>query len=261
MSSLVRGDMYASASYYRRSLPLLMEADDKQGVASVLATLPLAIVYTYQTDSIVVAREDNHQGWTLGIQAREVAREIGLRSGEAFALAMLALTYGMRGEYDDALASARTALQIAEEIGHSQWTCASLVQMGSILCDILAYEQSRPNFERAVELGRKTGSQHWLRLAGGALAECAIAQGDFQYAEEVLDSVLSGEFPLQTMGQRRIGLVRAMLALAEGRTEDALFGMSVYLQRRMGCRGKATRGRRYARGYVARGGAHDGWAV
>lgn len=55
-----------------------------------------------------------------------------------------------RGKYDDALASARTGLQIAEEIGHSQWMCASLVQLGSILCDILAYEQARPTLERAI---------------------------------------------------------------------------------------------------------------
>ncbi|MEP6774072.1 MAG: AAA family ATPase [Chloroflexota bacterium] len=225
MSWLVRGDMYASASYYRRALPLLIEADDKQGVASVLATLPLAIAYTYQTDSIVVAPEEQHEEWTLGIQARDVAREIGLRSGEAFALAMLALVYGMRGEYDNALASARTALQIAEDIGHSQWAAASLVQVGSILCDILAYEQARPTLERAVQLARETGSQHWLRLAGGALAECAIAQGDCRYAREVLDSVLSGESRLQTMGQRRIGLVRVLLALAEGKREDALAGI------------------------------------
>lgn len=225
MSSLMRGDMHASAQYYRRALPLFMEADDKQGTVSVLATLPVTFVYTYQTDSIVVTREDRNEGWKLGVRALEVAREIGLRSGEAFALAMLALTYGMRGDYDDALASARTALQIAEDIGHSQWTCASLVELGSTLCDMLAYEQARQTLERAAQIARETGSQHWLRLAGGSLAECAIGQGDLEYAREVLDSVLGGESPLQTMGQRRVGMVRVLLALAEGNLEGALLGI------------------------------------
>jgi ATP/maltotriose-dependent transcriptional regulator MalT len=135
---------------------------------------------------------------------------------------MLALYYGMRGEYAEALVSARTGLQIAEEIGHRQWTSASLVTLGTVLSDIRSFDQAREILDMAVQLARETGSQHWLRLAAGSLAECAIGQGDLQYAREVLDSVLGGESPLQTMGQRRVGVVRVQLALAEGEADLAL---------------------------------------
>ena len=120
MSSLMRGDMRAAARYYWRVLPLVTEADDKRAIAEVIVTLPLTSAYTYQTDSLVM--DDTDQGPDVArptasstahpqpssgqaadsrremwIRARELAREIGLRSGEAFALAMLALYYGNAG--------------------------------------------------------------------------------------------------------------------------------------------------------------------
>ena len=65
------------------------------------------------------------------------------RASEAFARMVLALVLGPRGEYDRALSEVPTALGIAEEINHRQWSCAAHYTLAEIHRDVLDLDDAR----------------------------------------------------------------------------------------------------------------------
>jgi DNA-binding CsgD family transcriptional regulator len=104
-------------------------------------------------------------------------------------------------------------LEIAEEIGHKQWMCASHCSLGAIYLDMLLSPQASHHLEQALKLAREIGSLHWLRVATGLLASTYIRQKEPSRAEEILD-VLSIDELAETLGQRLVGCARVELALA-----------------------------------------------
>ena len=124
--------------------------------------------------------------------ALSIAREIGHRSAEAYALFQLGLCLGSQGEYGRALTAVRQSLDIAEEIEHRQWQTAAHTVLGGMYSGLLAYPQAREHCEQALALAREIGSLFWTRLATGYLASVTILLHDFAAAEKLLpsDSVL-----------------------------------------------------------------------
>ena len=220
MTSYLGGDLIGGTSYYQQVIPLFRELKDKPGLTSSLATLTLRGP-TYQTDSLVSAAS-----LTEVLQDAEgalsVAREIGQRSAEAYALFQLGLCLGSQGEYGHALEAARQSLNIAEEIEHRQWQTAAHTVLGGIYSGMLAYPRAREHFEQALVLAREIGSLVWTRIATGYLASVAILLHDLAQAEKLLHDALSPDTPTETMAQRMVWCAAVELLLAQRHPTRAL---------------------------------------
>jgi len=105
MTSYLGDDLIWGTAYYRQAIALFGELGDKPGLTSSLATLTLRGP-TYQTDSLVSAGS-LAEAYQDAERALSIAREIVLRSAEAYALLQLGLCLGSQGEYWRALATVR----------------------------------------------------------------------------------------------------------------------------------------------------------
>ena len=220
MASYLGGDLVQGTAYYHQAIALFRELGDKPGLTSSLATLTLRGP-TYQTDALVsvaslaeVCQDAEH--------ALTIAREIGHRSAEAYALFQLGLCLGSQGEYGRACEAVRQSLDIAEEIEHRQWQTAAHSVLGGIYSGLLAYPQAREHLEQALALAREMGSLFWTRIATGYLASVTILLHDLAQAEKILHAALSPDTPAQTMAQRIIWCASVELALAQGHPVRAL---------------------------------------
>lgn len=220
MANFMGGDLVEGTLRYRKASALFRELGDSKGLASTLATLTLR-GGTYQTN-VMFAADDLPNAARDGESALSISRDIGWRSGEAYALWQLGFCLGAQGEYGRALEAAQSALGIAEEIGHLQWIAASHCVQGAIYLDLLAPELALPPLEAALAASRETGSWIWIRQAAGFLSLAYVQSQDLVQAKATLDEVLHPHSAMETMGQRLCWLGRAEVALAEGTPHQAL---------------------------------------
>jgi tetratricopeptide (TPR) repeat protein len=220
MVSYTGGDLLQGTAYYHQAIALFRELGDKPGLISSLATLMLRGP-TFQTD-ILVSAASLAEVFQDAEHALSIAREIGHRPAEAYALFQLGLCLGSQGEYGRALATVRQSLDISEEIEHRQWQTAAHTVFGGIYSGLLAYPQARGHFEQALALAHEIGSLFWTRIATGYLASVAILSQNLSQAEKLLHAALSPDTPAETMAQRMVWCASVELALAQGRPTRAL---------------------------------------
>lgn len=127
MTSYLGGDLVEGTAYYQSAITLFEQLGDMSGLTSSLATMAIRAP-TYQTDIMVsVARlaEANRDAE----RALHIARGIGHRAAETYALFQLGICLGSQGEYSHALSTAQQSLSIAEEIEHRQWQTAAHIAL------------------------------------------------------------------------------------------------------------------------------------
>jgi ATP/maltotriose-dependent transcriptional regulator MalT len=108
---------------------------------------------------------------------------------------------------------------------------------GMIFAGLLDWEQARAHLSRAYALARESGSQHFLALTAGCLAEAHTQRGDRARAEEILGE-FGPDLPIRTLGQRRLWAARADLALAQEAPERALAILDELFARASNCTGE-----------------------
>jgi predicted ATPase/DNA-binding CsgD family transcriptional regulator len=221
MTSYLGGDLVQGTACYKKAIALFRELDDRHGLNSGLATLVLGGA-TYQTDTMVSAATNLTEVIQDIERAVKIARQIGQRPAEAYALFQLALCLGSQGEYGRALETVQQSLEMAEEIEHRQWQTAAQTVLGGIYNSLLAYQLAREHFEQALALAREIGSLFWTRTATGYLASALISQGNLRQVELVLNAALDTHTPAQTMAQRLMWCAQVELALAQGNAARAL---------------------------------------
>jgi tetratricopeptide (TPR) repeat protein len=215
----INGDLVQASAHFLRAVELFHVLDDRCGLVSSLATLALCGPTYLHNPS--VSPFSLAEAIEKGEEALKIAREIGWRSGEVYALWCLSICLGPKGEYQRALEDAELALQISEEIEHDQWKIATHCVLGALYLDMLALPQSRQELEKALKLAQAIGSSVWIGTAAGYLASTCILQSDLPRAEKVLAAVLTGDTPTQTQMQRLCWCARAELELALDRPESA----------------------------------------
>ena len=220
MASYLGGDLIEGTSYYQQAIALFRELGDMPGLTSSLATLAIRSP-TYQTDSLISAAS-LAEAFEDAEHALKIAREIGQRSAEAYALFQLGLCLGSQGEYGRALATVRQSLDIAEEIEHRQWQTAAHFGLGGVYNSLLAYPQALEHFKQALTLAQEIGSLFWTRITTGNLASTAILLHDLTQAATVLHTAPTADTPAQTMAQRMVWCASVELALAQGDPAHAL---------------------------------------
>ncbi|HZU02324.1 MAG TPA: AAA family ATPase, partial [Ktedonobacteraceae bacterium] len=184
MASYLGGDLIEGTAYYEQAIALFRELGDRAGLSSALASLNLHAA-TYQTDALVAAGSLTEVLPDIE-QALKIAREIGHRSAEAYALIHFGLCLGSQGEYTRALAAYQQGLHIAEEIEHRQWQAAAQMLLGRLYSDLLALGRARDHVEQALALAQQTHSLIWIRMSTGYLASASILLHDYARAETLL---------------------------------------------------------------------------
>jgi DNA-binding CsgD family transcriptional regulator len=221
MAYYLRGDLSNSTKYDRQAVTLFRELQDRYGLVSSLSALT-ARGATFKTETMILPVDTLSETLPEGEEALLTAQEIESRSGEGFALWTLAAALCAQGAYARALKLAGRSLEIAEETDHRQWITASHRTLGAIYLDLLATPQARDHMQRAYDLGRETGSLHWLRTSAGGLAIVLDRLGDLQGAQRVLLGVFEAGMGMESVGQRACWLARADLALRHGDPQEAL---------------------------------------
>jgi predicted ATPase/DNA-binding CsgD family transcriptional regulator len=220
-SSLTAARLPEGLAYYRQAMPLLHVLEDRHRLVSALGMMTmrgvnyLSMTVAWQTTSHDECAQDAEAALAL-------ARQIGWRAGEAFALIFLGLGLGPRGTYAPAYQCAQASLEIATEIEHGLWMTFAHYLLGSLAHDLLAWPLARRHLEQAVEQGQASGSLFWRRITRAALAMTCLAQGDSAQAAALLRDETWTVDGAPTMAQRIIWCACAELELALRQPERAL---------------------------------------
>lgn len=221
MASYLGGDLVQGTRYYKQAVMLFRQLDDRVGLTSSLASLTLrgavSISNTMVADATTLAELLPDVEMAL-----KIAREIGQRPGEAYALYQLGLCLSAQGEYRRALETLQQSLLVAEELEHHQWMITAHWATGALYLDLLSPLIAQHHLKQALRLSHEISSKHWINTSAGSLASAWILQGELEQAESLLDTEFSGDAPVQTMGQRMAWCARAELALAHGDAELTL---------------------------------------
>jgi tetratricopeptide (TPR) repeat protein len=213
-------DMVKSQHYYHEAVDLLRVEGDRQHLSSALAAMTITLNPLFHT--AVFPDQELEQVLRGGEEAVRLAREMGWRSGEAFALWALALSLGGRGDYGHGLASAHQALEIALETGHRQWELGAHFALGILLADLCAWSESAEHLEQARTLATAISSSLWQLLVSGQLAMTWIANGRPARAAALLKPLLARQPAMQSHGERLVWLAAAELDIARERSKRAL---------------------------------------
>ncbi|HEX7103465.1 MAG TPA: AAA family ATPase [Nitrolancea sp.] len=215
------GDVPRMRRRYERAVELFRALGDRQGLSSALATMLFHGGGSVFETVVVVPHVTTESIRREAAEALALARTIDWRAGEAYALIAEALALTSRGEHAPALNNISIGLTIAQEIAHREWMTAAHLSYGAILADLLDLPGAREQFTLALSLASASGSHHFFYLASGYLAEVEIGPGNVARATDLLTSI-AADLPMQTLGQRRVWLARAHLALAQNDPEAAL---------------------------------------
>lgn len=221
MASTISGDLAQSALYYQQAVARFQELDDRGGLASSLPTLMACSGYSLN-DTLVPAALSPAEAAHEGERALALAREIGWRSGEAYALVMLGACLGYQGAYGRALPLVQEGLALAAEIEHREWLSFAHCILGALSRDLLALPAAQQHLAQARALAEEIGSRFWLLLATGLLASTAVEQNNLAQAEALLAAALDPTAWRTRKEQRRLQCVRAELALRQGQPRQAL---------------------------------------
>ena len=227
MASYLAGDLRGGTAYYQEAISRFRQLDDQLGLTSSLASLALGGA-TFQTDALISAATLAEVCQDV-LEALRIARAIGQRPAEAYALFQLGLVLGSQGEYGRALGATRESLAIAEDIDHRQWQSAAHTVLAGLYTGALAYSEAQEHALRALSLARETGSLFWTRMATGYLASIALERHAPAQAEERLATALDPvvdptvhDAPVSTMSERLLWCAAVELALERGEAERAL---------------------------------------
>ena len=134
MASFNCGDLVGSMRYYEQALALSQVLNDRAAMSSIWANLTYS-GGSYLTETLVWEPTPLSEEARTGESARQLARQVGWRAGEAYALIALGQTHGYRGDYRRALAYISEALAIAEAIDHREWMAAAHCGLGRFYLD------------------------------------------------------------------------------------------------------------------------------
>lgn len=205
-----------AATYYRK-------LGNRRGLVSVLATLGHLRCSSRVFDTLPGAPRRAGQGVSECEEALAIAREIGWRSGEAYALCELATCLCAEGDYGRALTAAYEGLAIAEEIEHRGWLTLTHSSLGKLYLDLLAPRAARWHCERAYTYAQEAGANHLIEMSAAFLAEVSLLGQDLARAEAILRDLALGESPVETFKQSQLLTAYGELRLARGDPDQALW--------------------------------------
>jgi DNA-binding CsgD family transcriptional regulator len=225
LAHFFEGDMDATLRAFERAIPLLRQIDDRQTLASALSvvTETAGIQHHRRVTRIQELRDafgvDPGQ---LLAEAIAVAHEIGSRSGEAFALSYVGRWQASTGNYEQAIAIGKRAVEIAEQIEHLYWILNNHLTLGLTYREILALDRAGAMYERARQAGKTLKVPAMEDFAQVLLASVYILDEKYDRAGQLLANDFDLDTPLRSWQQKHRWITHAELALARKRYDDAL---------------------------------------
>jgi tetratricopeptide (TPR) repeat protein len=213
LAHFLSGNPIRGAELYQEAVGLFHELGDRRGLSSSLATMCLRD-WSPTHDTLVPSGVTFATVAQEGEMALQIARDIGHRSAEAFALCELGLCWAGEGNYGNALQCAQSALDIAEEISHRQWKCRTLFTLGVTYLNLFALPPAAENLAAALQLAKEMGSAHYACNVSRFLASTYILQKEYDRAEAVLAAAFPHDAPALTTAQRNVQYAWAEWALA-----------------------------------------------
>ncbi len=221
VTALTAGDPVEMRVRYERVVDIFERRRDLQALSSTRASMTI-LSGSWVFDTISSASVSSYEGAeACGLRAEQLAREIGWRSGEAYAMLNLGGLYAIAGRYDEAFEHLHEAIEISREIAHREWLASSLAMLGCLLQDILALDQAADMLEESTELVRETGSLHFIHFNTGLFVDVLLDLGQIDRASELLNELVN-DLPMKTVGQRRIWTAHASWSFATGDYATAL---------------------------------------
>ncbi|TVR75641.1 MAG: hypothetical protein EA415_03310 [Sphaerobacteraceae bacterium] len=178
-TAYLAGDYLPSRDYLERSIAISRDQSNKVRLSSSLALLCNIGGDMDSTFDASIVASRSHDYWIgAGEESIQISREIGLLSGEAFALAMLGSVHCFRSNPATALECAEQAESIAQRIGHEQWLTAASLVLGVAWSELLDQSRAVYYLERTLSQARAMGSHLWILTAAAALANARLELGD-----------------------------------------------------------------------------------
>jgi DNA-binding CsgD family transcriptional regulator len=177
------GNVYLAIEHYRHSADLCRELGDRLGLITSLSML--SQFGAADNRIYPAAIEPEIDPVATGREAVALAREIGWRSGEAFALLSLSFATGMATLLGESLASARQSLAISEEIDHRPWACSGHGAIGMTFAYLGAFSKAHRHLDRALALANETGSAFFMGHTSAMHGWTLLLEGDLDRAEYV----------------------------------------------------------------------------
>lgn len=215
------GDAAGAAALYDEAIALFRELGDRRGLVSSLV-MSAMLAFAHPTMIEVAAEIGPDEALARAAEAVAIAREIGWRAGEAFALLDSGYCFYAVGDYARALDSVRQSLLIAEEIGHRQWETGARFALAATAVDLHAFALAEPRLVQAATLAREVGSVYWSGQIALVLAKTRLELGNPDGAAATLDEVLAPDAPAESWFERVGWLARAEIALVRGDPTGAL---------------------------------------
>jgi tetratricopeptide (TPR) repeat protein len=220
LAYLLGGDLTASVRTYDRAIALCRDLDDLPCLVTGLIARAVADSELVMLASApAIASPDALADFE---EARRIAREIESPSDEAWALWALGHWHTVRGRFDLALEAIHSGLRIAVKIRHREHEVGNRCALGNLYAELLAPKQARRQLEKALREAGELRSRVWIHRVTGALAGVYISMGDFEGARAALESALSPDTPMDTVGKRYCWARLAGLELAQGNPALAL---------------------------------------
>ena len=215
------GDLIEMRARYEQVIAIFERRGDLERLSSTLASMTvLSGAFVFETVSLSGA-PSHAQAEEWGRRGLEIAREIGWRAGEAYALMNLGGLYVTLARYGEAFELLNSAIEISSEIDHREWLTASTSILGYLCSEILAFDLAVKFLEESTGSARESGSLHFLHLNTGFFVDALVDHGLLDRAAQELDQY-SLNMPMQTIGQRRLWASRASWMLASGDAVGAL---------------------------------------
>ncbi|MEO7912893.1 MAG: AAA family ATPase [Roseiflexaceae bacterium] len=221
MANGMYGDNASSARHYRQAIEQFRALGDQRGLAYSLAG-SCSYASPGFSETVFSIRESRAICQSRLAEAAQLARQIDWQAGQAFAEWIAAVNCASFGEFGDALAHADTGRQIAEEIGHRQWTAATHWTRGFVFATLLAPERAAAALEIALPLARSLGSLFWINNSIAYLGRAYHMRGDLASARALLAPALPPDGQPHNIQQRHVLWAWGELLLAEGDAPGAL---------------------------------------
>ena len=220
VAHLMGSDLTACVRYYDLAIEHFLELDDHSRLVSSLTGRAAAVSMLAFLAS--VAPSPSPDATSDIIEALRIARDIGAAPGEAWAQWSMGMLHLVRGQFGLAPKVLQKGLQIASEIEHLEYLVGNQFALGIAYTELFSLDQARGQLEKALSLAGELRSPAMIHLTTGALAGACLMMDDLKSVQKSLETVLSPQTPMDTLGKRYCWVRRGELALAQGDPNLAL---------------------------------------
>jgi DNA-binding CsgD family transcriptional regulator/tetratricopeptide (TPR) repeat protein len=221
ISSYGFGDLLKGGEYYERAIALYRQLGERQGLIACLCAYPIS-GSSYMTITGVPAPVDIEDLIRKEEEAVGIARQMGWRPNEAYALSFQVISLGPHGEFQRALQAGQQGLSIASEMEHVFFILTARFSLGALYLDLFDFAAAREHLHEAYTLSEKAGAGFVSDNIAGYLAEAHLMLNEIDRAETLLEERLSDETLMNSEARRKLGMARAELLLKKVQFDQAL---------------------------------------